>query len=345
MLLIDGTNLHAGGGRALFLYLLDRMAGRNFKAIASNRLELTPSENIEVKPWVNPLSSQRQAFLEEAVKRLKPKRVFCFGNIPPRRVLNNCETITFFQNAHLLKSIDKFCRYSLKNKTRYFLLRRAVKNFSKNTDSWIFQSDYIRSCFEKEYGVTTESADVVPFFDEQHLRKTCDQITTSGPRKGFVYVSDGQPHKNHKRLLDAWEMLPERFGLNPELHLTIPSESESLIQRIATLKAKGLNVINHGRLPRERALELTAQCKFAIFPSLLETLGLGLVEGCLLGNLVIAPKNPALEEILVPSAVVDPLDSLSISDVVATACKTELSASKILVQDKIDLLLKRLYTE
>ena len=56
LLLIDGTNLHAGGGRALFVYLLEKLAGKNFVALASHRLEIPNSNQIEVKPWVSPLS-------------------------------------------------------------------------------------------------------------------------------------------------------------------------------------------------------------------------------------------------------------------------------------------------
>ena len=49
-----------------------------------------------------------------------------------------------------------------------------------------------------------------------------DGLSTPGsePRAGFVYIASGEAHKNHERLLEAWEL---RFfaGLVPSLRLTL----------------------------------------------------------------------------------------------------------------------------
>lgn len=344
MLLIDATNLGGGGGNNLLAYLLDQLSDLHFVALVSTRSGILPSGRIEVMQATSPLGSERQKSLKLAVEKYSPDRLLCFGNLPPRERLNVSEVITYFHNAHLIEPLDRSCHYSWKNRIRYSLLRRAVRKFASNTDSWVFQSSYIRDSFVEEYSVAIESSYVFPFFDEPKLRSFCGQSSSLREREGFVYVSDDSAHKNHERLLDAWIILSEKYNLNPELHLTVPFDNKKLTKRIQMLCRMGIRITNHGLISWPDAIRLTSHCKFVIFPSLLETLGLGMVEGCLLGAKVIATNNPALKDIIVPSATMNPLDASSIAEASAMACCTPIPDSRIILRNQIDPLISLLFS-
>jgi glycosyltransferase involved in cell wall biosynthesis len=343
MLLIDATNLGHGGGGALLGYLLETISNRPFTALVSANTGISPSNKIVITKPCSPLGWARQTQLENAVRRCKPETVFCFGNIPPRRRLSAGRTVTYFQNAHLVSQLDQRCRYGLRDRTRYYLLRKSIRKWQMNTDAWLFQTTCIGDAFQKEYGLDSRSR-IIPFFDEAHLRQTCTGVDPQANRNGFVYVSDDRPHKNHARLLKAWSILRERFAITPALHLTIPHENSRLVSSIEELNKSGLQIRNHGILPRQSVLELTARCEYVVFPSLLETIGLGLVEGCLLGCKVLVSNDPTYAEIIQPSGVFEPLSPQSIADCVVAAIKEPCPQPKIVLRNQIDELIALLFS-
>ncbi len=343
MLLIDATNLNTGGGGALLGYLLESISDRSFKALVSANTGIRPSSNIIVTDPCNPLGRTRQSLLENAVRNYNPSTVLCFGNLPPRRRLSVSRTVTYFQNAHLVSRLDRQCRYGTRDRLRYLLLRRSIRTWLAHTDVWLFQTRYIGDAFQQEYG-PIDNLGVFPFFDESKLRETCDKINQGYIREGFIYASAAGPHKNHRNLLTAWKMLKDDHALTPLLHLTIPSQNVRLIKQIDELNTSGLNIRNHGIIPRESVLELTASCEFVVFPSLLETLGLGIVEGCLLGCKVLVSNDRAFAEVIEPSYTFEPLSPASIADCVATAIGDPGPRPMVLLRNRIDELIALLFS-
>lgn len=307
MLLIDATNLSAGGGGVLLTYLHQKITAPHL-VLVSPRVGLKDSETVKNVSCGNPLGKARQELLEQFVEDYKPEVVLFFGNLPSLRKLDVPKTYTYFHNAHLIKSLDQRCRYSVKDRLRYFLIRRFIQRKLSHSDEWIFQTNAIRDAFIKEYGtVAISDTHVFPYFDDVQLYAMCADVEQSADREGYVYLSDARPHKNHRRLLQAWGHVIDKEGQAPKLHLTIDQGCSELVDLISAINSKGGNVINHGPLPHSEALKLVAQCEVTVFPSLLETLGLGLVEGALLGTKVICSNDGTLKEVITASDDFDPM--------------------------------------
>ncbi len=340
MLLIDATNLSAGGGGALLKYLVSEI-NFPFHLVVSHRVGLSESENIQCVGRTNPLGKKRQQILEQLVSRLRPDKALYFGNLPPRKTLDVKNTYTYFHNAHLIQSMDQRCRYSIKDRLRYTMIRRGIRKCLTNTQQWIFQTPEIRKAFVAEYAFAESNTHVLPFFDEQQLRQRCSSFDATQKRDGFIYLSDDRPHKNHRRLLDAWEILQQQFELTPTLHLTIPRSNAALEYRIKQLNDSGCNIINHGLMERDDALNLVVQCEFSIFPSLLETLGLGLIEGALLRTKVLCSNDKSLQYVIMPSASFDPLNTVDIAETVKNAIQN-CDYAEIKLDNQIDDLLRLL---
>lgn len=341
MILIDASNLSQSGGGELLKYLLCKLRSHHTHTIVSPRVGIEESDSVSHCNITNPLSSSRQRMLEEAVVRWEPNHVLLIGNLPPRKPLKVRSVSTYFHNAHLIASLDVHTKYSWKDKLRYSLLRDFIQKRLVNTDHWIFQTSFIRDAFLHQYRTSGFKSHVLPFYDHDQLVKRCGECRPNSKESGYVYLSDDRPHKNHQRLLQAWDKLAKdsRF---PQLHLTVSNNNRSLKNMLDSLRRKGCQILNHGPLPREDALALMARYHAAIFPSLLETIGLGLVEGALLGNVVICSNSESLSNVLVPSLTFDPLDSTSIAGTIAVSMDRAPEMPKVVLKDQVEELIAHL---
>ena len=93
----------------------------------------------------------------------------------------------------------------------------------------------------------------------------------------------------------------------------------------------------HGTLNRDRVNELYNTSKFAIYPSLVESFGLPLIEATNHGCKVISSDLPYVHEIIKPSLTFNPYSIDSISNAILKAINSDnLSETKVLVENKLD---------
>jgi glycosyltransferase involved in cell wall biosynthesis len=125
-------------------------------------------------------------------------------------------------------------------------------------------------------------------------------------------VADGLAHKNHERLLEAWLLLANE-DIMPSLVLTVPSDSTKIISKIDILQSRGLNIINIGPQSHEKLQEIYSQSKVLIYPSLIESFGLPLIEASLLNLDVISSELDYVYEVCRPVFTFDPYSPPSIA--------------------------------
>ena len=100
---------------------------------------------------------------------------------------------------------------------------------------------------------------------------------------------------------------------------------------------KNLKVEFHGTLSLYDVYELYNSCEYAIYPSLVESFGLPLIEATNHGCKVIASDLPYVHEIIEPSLTFDPYSVESISNSILKAIETDnLPETKVLVENKLD---------
>lgn len=343
VILIEALNIHTGGGLTLLNFLLKKMreklSEKEFIALVNeNAAEKIDSSNII---YISSSLIRKDCILSRYVKSYKPTVIFCFGNLPPNKSYPNIRVITFFQNAHLLGNMDH-SRHSFVQKLRYKGLIRYIKLFKKNTNTIIFQSNYIRNNFVKQFNWEKSKTEVLPFYNEESL-ETLKRINSEQQsvkeKKSFIYVSNEAPHKNHATLFHAWELLLKEYNLTPILYLTISKKKLELIDQIRQLNKKGCNIINLGFLPHQQILLKTMQCEYVVYPSLSETIGLGLVEGVVAGAKVIASDLPYLHEIINPSATFNPKSAVELAEVISHTINNRTKDSQVILQNKISELI------
>ena len=88
------------------------------------------------------------------------------------------------------------------------------------------------------------------------------------------------------------------------------------IHKVRLKAPKNLNVDFLGIISRDEVINLASKSKFLIFPSLTESFGLPLIEGCQLGCYVISSNLPYVNQVIKPTLTFDPYSVDSISEMI-----------------------------
>lgn len=333
MLLVDAVFVNNGGGLVLLKYLLDEISKNNIKAFflldERAKPQLLDYSGDSVK-FIHGSLFSRHNFYKENIDLFS--KVICFGNIPPT-IKTDAKVFVYFQQKLYLE-----IPLGLSFKEKFFLkIKQIILSFlSENTNFWLVQSDYIgRELSEKYLKGNRDKVLNIPFYPEIDFRRNVVERRMGA----FIFVSNSAPHKNHLRLIEAFCLAydQEKRG---QLTLTIPSYNRSLCEIVRNKNELGYPIKNVGFIEREKLIELYLSHEYLIFPSLAESLGLGLAEGIDAGCKVIAADLDYTYEVCKPSLVFDPLSVDSIRDSIVVALQNDLPHSRKLIANDITKLIQ-----
>lgn len=322
MILLDAVYINNSGGKVLLDYLVSEIssAGLDCFYLFDARCEgdygfIAADRKIFMKASL----MERHRFYRQRGKQFD--KVFCFGNLPPTIRLK-AKVFTYFHNVSLFSYP---ANYGFKEKTLKKIKGRLITFLSGNTDYFLVQTNEVKALLGQK-GVKADKVIVAPFY---HVAP----CNGNGSRKdSFVFISNGNTHKNHKNLLQAWRLLAER-SMFPELHLTVTGNYSELINTIEADRSKGLKVVNHGFV---NAYDLYSQHKYLVYPSLCESFGLGLIEAVKCGCDVVAADLPYVFEVVDPTLVFDPMEPRSIANSIEQVLKgDQLKPTTLVVENKI----------
>jgi glycosyltransferase involved in cell wall biosynthesis len=337
MLIIDAYNIKTGGGLILLKYFITELQKENIKFIVLVNIGLKETLNCSVKYFDGGYMSTRKYFLKDLVIDTKATCLICFGNFPPPFKMNNLNVITYVQNS-LYSMKYNFNWFSLKDNVLIYFKHLYFKNYLKNTDYICFQTDHTLHSYESKFKISNKELKVFPFFMYDNQINIQEVIDHKDLERGtFIYVSSSDPHKNHINLLKAWEYLL-LDNLTPTLYLTLPENSEftSKFHRIIKdLNVRGCKIINLGYLEKNVLMEFLRKSEFCIYPSYIETIGLGLIEAALSNKKVLCSNVECLKEVIQPSLTFNPFDAQDIASAVRIALDNELPPTKLLLKNKI----------
>ncbi len=313
-LVIYAVNVHQGGGSVLLNALLSSIEeGVACIAFLDRRLKL--SETISSKILVNRISPRifNRFFAELSLKNSinDDDIVLCFGNLPPLVGLS-AKTLLFIQNRYLIDNIS-LKHFNLKARLRITLERIWLKLFCKNIDTIIVQTPSMRDCVSNYLG---RDAVILPFLEikNTYSRSIPKAKNAEGTKYDFLYVASGEPHKNHKQLVEAWIMLASE-GIYPVLCLTLNEKnSQELMEWIRNMVLNyDLKILNTGFVLQSAVTELYKQTNALIYPSTLESFGLPLIEARNANLAIIASELDYVRDVLDPEETFDPSSPKSIA--------------------------------
>ena len=318
-LYIQAMNVHVGGGRSLLLPLLEAITPEHsIVALVDQRIEL-PAELPKSLSVIRVPPSVRGRWLAERwLKGVVTANdvVLCFGNLPPLNGLKG-RVLVFVQNRLLVEEVS-LRTFSLKPRMRLFIERIWLRRYAGHANYFVVQTPSMRRLLATKLRIPESTIVAWPFtanptnFSQVSLT-TSRQVQTSNDFD-FIYPASGDPHKNHRNLVEAWVSLA-KDGFFPSLCLTIDTVKYPILWKWIDLETKktGLKIFNLGFLQHEDLLLTYSRAKALIYPSLLESFGLPLLEAQVAGLPVVAAELDYVRDILSPAQVFDPNSPLSIA--------------------------------
>jgi glycosyltransferase involved in cell wall biosynthesis len=330
MILVDAIYINNSGGKILLDYLIEILEGSSLNIcylldarIKDNHPEITTNKLVYLKAGL----LRRHQFYSE--NRDAFTKILCFGNLPPT-LRQEARVFTYFHQKLFLEVLEET---PFQQKMIFHVKSFIFKYFRKNTDFWIVQTQAMKEVFLKKIiQIKGESVLVIPFYPP--LKSTVQQKSSTD----FVYVSSGSLHKNQFNLLKGFQLFFDREKKGV-LHLTIGEEFTELIACISEMNAQGYPVINHGFVPRDSLAPIYAKANFAIYPSLSESFGLGIIEAIENHCEVVGADLPYIYAVCNPSLVFDPLNVEDIANVFKRAVEGKIPHTEQLVFNEIDQLI------
>jgi glycosyltransferase involved in cell wall biosynthesis len=346
-LIIQATNISYGGGKSLLSALLDGLPS-HIEIIAQldsrMMLPIDIPRNLNIR-FVKPSILQRLLAQWRLVKIVQSSDlVLCFGSLPPLVKLSGYTSV-FIQNRYLIEK-KSLADFPLKTRLRLSFERAYLDLTASNADEFIVQTPAMKRALLSSGVVNNKTpVHVRPFVSvSEGYQRTLNHHKNEPTVKeyDFIYVASGEPHKNHRKLVEAWCLLAEQ-AIFPSLCLTInASVSVELCSWIdQKMRSHGLNLKNLGNLPHNQVLHLYSQARALIFPSLFESFGLPLIEASQANLPVLASELDYVRDVLDPVQTFDPDSPVSIARAVKRHLDFEESPLPLMsAQNFICLLIK-----
>jgi glycosyltransferase involved in cell wall biosynthesis len=308
-LLLYAPNVHTGGGFVLLDALLVAWPPSQplvawLDDRARDRMTLPAGATVQ---WVRAsVASRLRAEFSLAAAGTAGDRVLCFHGLPP--LLRNAGRVSvFLQNRLYLRQLP-LTAFSWKTRQRLRVEQWISRWFRHRVSRYWVQTPSMKRALQDWCGPAHADIRVLPF---------------SPPAPGmappcaagwdFIYVADGEAHKNHRSLVEAWKLLALR-GLYPTLALTLSDRDAGLAAWVqAQATEHGLKISNLGPRSREEVLALYRSARALVFPSKSESFGLPLIEAAQAGLPILAGELDFVRDVCTPAQTFDPASATSIA--------------------------------
>ena len=326
MVLIDALYINSHGGKTILELVIQSLINKNLKYhfIFDSRLKsnLIRKINCSDYTFVEASHKKRKEFYLRRTNNFSC--ILCLSNVPPP-IQTSVKTYIYFHNILLLQPLH--WPIHIKNRVINLLKFFYIKYYNKESYNWIIQTSHTRKLLLESIKIKNDRIHTYPILPKKNI--LIDQINKS---KNIVYISSFVSHKNHERLLNAFILAANKTIKQIKLHLTLDE-----VKLSKKIYPNNLKIECHGTLSEDGVNELYNSCEFVIYPSLVESFGLPLIEATNHGCKVIASDLPYVHEIISPSLTFDPYLVESISDSILKALETDnLPETKVLVENKLD---------
>lgn len=329
MILIDAVFIHTGGGKSLLDYLISELKKTDaqvFYLLDQRYKPQFPVETFDNIEFIDGFINRCKFYKRNASKFQK---IFCLGNIPPHIRLKDTETIVYLHSASYLEPV---IQNTIKQKAIQYIKNLIFNVLVKNAQLWMVQTEYMSHLLKHKYNIPENKVKVLPFFKTLEKNSATDK-----ERYSFFYPGTAEPHKNHKRLIDAFCLFHDQYKTG-QLYLTVEERFKEVFDYIESKKSNSYPIHNLGYISDKKNMaKLYAKSEYLVFPSLMESFGLPLIEATEFNCKIFAANLNYVTQVCIPSCIFDPYDIQNMSETFAKAIHNNiLPESHAIVQNRID---------
>ena len=327
--IVNALRIHSGGGLIYFSFLHSEIDKKNNFIILDNRIKnklkkFNYARTIYVKNnlagWFLISILRGKFYIENFIdfklfNKSKTLSEYCINGFPPfiRFPFIKSNVSILCQNKLIFKSDIQYFSFFQQIKYLYFY-RILFFLFLKNSDNLIVQTQTMKKTVEnklKNQKVYVEdkywrNLGINNFFkglnnlENKNIKNKSLVSNCRETQLTFFYPSAFYPYKNHKNLIYAFKGISETFGIEIRLILTLSKEE-------LPASMQSLNfLIYTGEVNIFDIHEIYQRVDYLIFPSLLESLGLPLIEAKLYNLPTICSRRDFVFDVCKPTLTFDP---------------------------------------
>jgi glycosyltransferase involved in cell wall biosynthesis len=213
--------------------------------------------------------------------------ILAFGNF--LSVKSDLKKVVLLHHPYIVDD-SLFKPLPLFTKIVEFIKRLQFKGTTKNVDTIIAQSEYMKTSCESKYQYSKGKVVVIPNPISANFKSAEFSQESSSSSKFFnvLYVSRFYPHKNHQFVLTVAEKLAA-LGSDAKLIVTvdplIPGSADFFERQV-----KMNNVVNLGEVSQEQLIKHYKECSLFFFPSKAETFGNPIIEAMFYAKPLLLPN-------------------------------------------------------
>lgn len=344
--IINAINLHDGGGKT-YLYLLHSFLDRddNFLILdyrfKQNHIHFKSAKKIFIKKSLFrnlQIFIIRYYFFLRYLYAYKKNNTYLnkfteiyLNGIPPFIRFRNTEIYIFAQNRLIFEDlISKSFNFNFFKLKLYLLIQKSLLNlFLRKSDFIIVQTNSMFKLLTKYLNNKIFLQDRIwGKYDFEKFNFIKNNLTEldlnlinsikylSQNNTLFFFPASFYEHKNHYKLLDAFNMLYKKSGISFKLLLTLDVN-----------ELKNINKINQnlpylkflGKLNYSTVINLYEHMDYLVYPSLKESYGLPLIEANINNVRIIASDLDYVYDVCRPFLTFDPLSIQDIFQKLKTA--------------------------
>jgi len=314
IIIIYAPGIYSGGGLIILNHIIDKVKDNKLilildeKFILESKLKLVPR-----------IFTIKKSFFHRIYHELKlslfyntSDHLICLSNIPP--LFGFRGRLTVFQQNALILDNSLWDLFPLKLRLKFFLQSRLLKFLKGSVNNYLVQTDLMSHLLKNTLGISDELGRncVVSTLNFSDIDFPAVSHPIAPKKFDFIYVADGQPHKNHSKLVEALILL-KMEGLNISLALTIDETSTIYNSLIFKALKYDLSIIFLGNLSRQEIFFAYHESSCLIYPSLIESFGLPLLEAASVSLPIIASELDYVYEVVTPTHTFDPYSASSIA--------------------------------
>mgnify|MGYP000654562941 CR=1 FL=1 len=320
-LIIYAPNVNIGGGLVLLTDLLRSLPPSKDTILfldQRTKLQLGPIVNGFTVNWAH-RSIWGRVSAEWKLHRLANALdlILCFHGIPP--VFNRKGSISvYIQNRLLLGSLRHF-KFPFRVRARLLYEKWVFSHGARRTDCFFVQTETMADTLKAWLDQKSIESKRPRIVIAPYSKRLADSVATvlpdleRGPYYDFCFVADGQPHKNHRALFSALRMLAKE-GVFPKVAVTLGDHEVELLSELDKLNSEDqVKITNLGTLEHSAIFDLYGSSRALIFPSLIESFGLPLIEASQTGLPIIAGELNFVRDVCDPIETFDPTEPRSIA--------------------------------
>jgi len=210
-------------------------------------------------------------------------------------------SIIYYHQSLPLYKFKIFGGHAKENLFYSYLYPLYVKLFLNRRTYVAVQTENIKRRFVKRYAFPGERIGV--FFPEIEKidDESLDAYEYENDTINFLYPSMGASYKEHITLAYAMERV---YRINAELarririHFTLLKDDNKILSSYINDHQLEENFVFHGSMPHQQVLSMMKSSEGLLFPSVIETLGLPLLEAASLGIPIVANDMSYVHEVL-----------------------------------------------